>query len=156
LERLLKGMTNSRRADHHETRADDNFRREEMSVLNAQEESRSRFSGKMRGIGLAGLAALTIAGTSMIATAPAQARYWHHHDHGGAVAAGVIGGLAVGTIVGSAIASPPPTVIYDDGPVEYERVYTPRPDLPSCSNFRRVDWRARVWIDDYGRAHPCY
>jgi hypothetical protein len=127
-----------------------------MSTLNANEGRTSRFPGKLRGAALAGMAALTVAGTSMIATAPAQARYWHHHD-GGAVAAGVIGGLAVGTIVGSAIASPPPAVIYeDDYPVEYERVYTPRRALPSCSNFRRVDWRARVWIDDYGRAHPCY
>jgi hypothetical protein len=92
----------------------------------------------------------------MIATAPAQARYWHHHDHGGAVAAGVIGGLALGTIVGSSIAAPPTVVYEDDYPVEYRRVYTPRRDLPSCSNFRRVDWRARVWIDDYGRPHPCY
>jgi len=127
-----------------------------MSVLNAKKKPRP-FSGTLRGIGLAGLAALTIAGTSMIATAPAMADHWHHHDRGGAVAAGVIGGLALGTIVGSSIASPPPTVIYeDDAPVEYERVYRPSRDLPSCSNFRRVDWRARVWIDDYGRAHPCY
>ena len=127
-----------------------------MSVLNAMKDKSSRFSGVWRKAGFAGLAAMTIAGASMLAIAPAQARYWHH-DNGGAVAAGVIGGLAVGTIVGSAIASPPPTVIYeDDAPVEYERVYRARPDLPSCSNFRRVDWRARVWIDDYGRAHPCY
>jgi len=115
------------------------------------------FSGKLRGAGLAALAALTIAGTSMIAAAPAQARDWHHHDRGGAIAAGVIGGLALGAIAGSALAQPGPTVVYeDDYPVEYRRVYRPRRDLPSCSNFRRVDWRDRVWIDDYGRAHPCY
>jgi hypothetical protein len=95
----------------------------------------------------------------MMAAAPAQARDWHrhHHDRGGAVAAGVIGGLALGAIAGSALAQPAPRVIYeDDYPVEYRRVYRPRRDLPSCSNFRRVDWDARVWIDDYGRAHPCY
>jgi len=118
---------------------------------------KARFSGKLRGAGLVALAALTIAGTSMIAAAPAQARDWHHHDRGGAIAAGVIGGLALGAIAGSVIAQPGPTVVYeDDYPVEYERVYRPRRDLPSCSNFRRVDWRDRVWIDDYGRAHPCY
>jgi len=123
----------------------------------SQGSEKSRFSGKLRGAGLAALAALTIAGTSMMAAAPAQARDWHHHDRGGAVAAGVIGGLALGAIAGSAIAQPGPTVIYDDDyPVEYRRVYRPRHELPSCSNFRRVDWRARVWIDDYGRAHPCY
>jgi hypothetical protein len=127
-----------------------------MSDLNAKEQFRSRFSGKLRGVWLAGLAALTIAGTSMIATAPAMAQHWHHHDRGGAVAAGVIGGLALGTIVGSSIASQPTVIYEDDYPVEYERVYRPARDLPSCSNVRRVDWRARVWFDDYGRAHPCY
>jgi hypothetical protein len=131
-----------------------------ISVWNAttsQVTEKARFSGKLRGAGLAALAALTIAGTSMIAAAPAQARDWHHHDRGGAIAAGVIGGLALGAIAGSALAQPGPTVVYeDDYPVEYRRVYRPRRDLPSCSNFRRVDWQARVWIDDYGRAHPCY
>jgi hypothetical protein len=129
------------------------------NVTPSQTSEESRFSGKLRGAGLAALAALTIAGTSMMAAAPAQARDWHrhHHDRGGAVAAGVIGGLALGAIAGSALAQPAPRVIYeDDYPVEYRRVYRPRRDLPSCSNFRRVDWDARVWIDDYGRAHPCY
>jgi hypothetical protein len=131
-----------------------------ISMWNAtpsQVSEKAPFSGKLRGAGLAALAALTIAGTSMIAAAPAQARDRHHHDRGGAIAAGVIGGLALGAIAGSALAQPGPTVVYeDDYPVEYERVYRPRRDLPSCSNFRRVDWRDRVWIDDYGRAHPCY
>jgi hypothetical protein len=131
-----------------------------ISMWNAtpsQVSEKARFSGKLRGAGLVALAALTIAGTSMIAAAPAQARDWHHHDRGGAIAAGVIGGLALGAIAGSALAQPGPTVVYeDDNPVEYRRVYRPRRDLPSCSNFRRVDWRDRVWIDDYGRAHPCY
>ena len=127
------------------------------NATSSQSSEKSRVFGKLRGVGLATLAALTIAGTSMLTAAPAQARDWHHHDRGGAVAAGVIGGLALGAIAGSAIAQPAPTVIYeDDYPVEYRRVYRPRRDLPSCSNFRRVDWRARVWIDDYGRAHPCY
>jgi hypothetical protein len=122
-----------------------------------QNSARPRFSRKLRSAGLATLAALTIAGAGMTATAPAQARDWHHHHRGGAVAAGVIGGLALGAIAGSTLAQPAPRVIYEeDYPVEYRRVYRPRRDLPSCSNFRRVDWRARVWIDDYGRAHPCY
>ena len=128
------------------------------NATSSQVSGKSRFSGRLHGVGLAALAALAIAGTSMMAAAPAQARDWHrHHDRGGAVAAGVIGGLALGAIAGSAIAQPAPTVIYeDDYPAEYRRVYRPRRDLPSCSNFRRVDWDARVWIDDYGRAHPCY
>lgn len=126
------------------------------SAIPSRVSGRPWFSGNLRGAALAALSALTIAGASMMATAPAQAHRWHHH-RGGAVAAGVIGGLALGAIAGSALAQPGPTIIYeDDYPVEYRRAYRPRRDLPSCSNFRRVDWRARVWIDDYGRAHPCY
>ncbi len=53
---------------------------------------------------------------------------WHHHDNGAAVAAG-IGGLALGAIVGSALASPnyydePP--VYYQHPVPVERVYPVR------------------------------
>lgn len=52
------------------------------------------------------LTALTTAGTIAAAAiampAPAQAR-WHGHN-GGAVAAGVVGGLAAGAIIGSAVA----------------------------------------------------
>ncbi len=44
---------------------------------------------------ISGLAALTIGVGVLAAAAPAQAKPWHHHHHGGAIAAGVIGGLAL-------------------------------------------------------------
>ena len=67
-------------------------------------------------------------------------------DRGGAVAAGVIGGIAAGAIIGGAIANsgpryyepapvyvepPPPRVYYEEGPV--------------CHVERR-----RVWVEGYG------
>ena len=50
---------------------------------------------------ISGLAARTIGASVMAASAPAQAKSWRHH-HGGAIAAGVIGGLALGAIAASA------------------------------------------------------
>ena len=47
----------------------------------------------------AGIAAVVLGATSVAATAPAQAR------NGGAIAAGVVGGLALGAIAGSAAAN---------------------------------------------------
>jgi hypothetical protein len=77
---------------------------------------------------LATAAALGVA--AIAAPAPAQAR------HGGAVAAGVIGGLAAGAIIGSAASHPYPAYGYYgayDGPYygaaacgwHRERVWTP-------------------------------
>ena len=48
---------------------------------------------------VAGVAVLSLAGSTLATTAPASAR------NGGAIAAGVIGGLAVGAIAGSAAAN---------------------------------------------------
>jgi hypothetical protein len=111
--------------------------------------------GNRRALGLAVATALAFGGTMVLATAPAEAHYWHHH--GGDVAAGVLGGLALGAVVGSALAAPPPPpVVYEEEPVY--PVYAPRYVVhryPACENFRRVDWRRHVWIDDFGRAHPC-
>ncbi|HEX2556522.1 MAG TPA: hypothetical protein VHL98_22720 [Microvirga sp.] len=50
---------------------------------------------------ISGLAALTIGAGMMTAAAPAQAKSWRYH-HGGAIAAGMIGGLALGAITASA------------------------------------------------------
>ncbi len=129
-----------------------------MSDFTTKEAGRPRNAGSWKRVGLAGIAALMVTGASVAVTAPAQARDWHHYHHGngGAVAAGVLGGLALGAVVGSTYAAPAPTVIYEDRYPDdgYERVYERR--LPSCSDFRRVDWRRRLWIDDYGRGHPCY
>jgi hypothetical protein len=53
----------------------------------------------------ASLVAATL-GASLVAT-PASARGWHHHHgYGGAVAAGVIGGLALGALAAGAAAQP--------------------------------------------------
>jgi hypothetical protein len=67
--------------------------------------------------------------------------------HGCGVAAGVVGGLAAGAIIGSALANsgpvyaapppPPSAVYYDDGD-----------DGPVCHVERR-----RVWVEGYGWHH---
>ena len=63
-----------------------------------------------------------------IAPSPAQA-----HDRGGAIAAGVIGGLAAGAIIGSAVARPAPPPVY----------YAP----PPAPVVQEECWyeRSRVW-----------
>jgi hypothetical protein len=128
-----------------------------MSIFGNRDAAGNPQRKSIRSAGIAVVTAIAVGGAMMAATAPAEAHYWHG---GGAVAAGVLGGLAVGTIVGSALAAPP-AVVYDE-PVYDEPVYPAYGPhyvahrLPACENFRRVDWRRRVWIDDYGRAHPCY
>ena len=122
-----------------------------MSIFARKDAAERPQHKSLRSMGIAAVTALAVGGAMMAATAPAEAHYWHR---GGAVAAGVLGGLAVGTVVGSALAAPPP-VVYEE-PVY--PAYRPRyvvHRLPACENFRRVDWERRVWIDDYGRAHPC-
>lgn len=53
----------------------------------------------VRKAALAGMAAMTMSGAMSTMSAPAEAR-------GGAIAAGVLGGLAVGAIIGSAARRP--------------------------------------------------
>jgi hypothetical protein len=71
-------------------------------------------------------AAGTIAVAALAAPAPAQA------GNGGAVAAGVVGGLAAGAIIGSAFyphqsyAYAPGPVYYSGGPYAYSRCYMTR------------------------------
>ena len=57
------------------------------------------------------LAAMAILVVASIGDAQAQRRY-HRHNNSGAVAAGVIGGLAAGAIIGGAIASSRPAYGY--------------------------------------------
>lgn len=125
-----------------------------MSIFERKDMTERSQPTSKRALGLAVAAAFAFGGTMMLATAPAEAHYWHRD--GGAVAAGVLGGLALGAVVGSALAEPPPPVVYEEGPAY--PVYAPRYVVhryPSCENFRRVDWRRHLWIDDFGRAHPC-
>jgi hypothetical protein len=79
--------------------------------------------------GIAAAAALAITAVAM--PQPAQAR------HGGAVAAGVIGGLAAGAIIGSAVAnSPRYGYAYAPGPVYYG---------PGCYWTRERYWNGWRW-----------
>lgn len=83
--------------------------------------------------GIAAAAALAL--TAVAAPQPAQAR-----NHGGAVAAGVIGGLAAGAIVGSAVANSPR---YYGGPY----AYAPGPVYygPGCYWTRERFWNGYRW-----------
>jgi hypothetical protein len=84
-------------------------------------------------ITLAAVAALTL--TAAVSPQPAYA-----HD-GGAVAAGVIGGLAVGAIIGSQANRG----YYNGGPGYYESGYQ-----PAYSNCRI---ERESFVDGYGRYH---
>jgi hypothetical protein len=68
--------------------------------------------------------------------------------HGCGVAAGVVGGLAAGAIIGGAIANSQPRY-YEPAPVYVEpapRVYYE--DGPACHMERQ-----RVWVEGYGWRH---
>ena len=84
------------------------------------------------------LAALMAASAiALAAAAPADAR-----DRGGAVAAGIIGGLAVGALIGSAAAAPPPPAYYAPAPVYVE----PAPVYgPECRMHRERFWDGYGW-----------
>jgi hypothetical protein len=69
---------------------------------------------------LAGLAAAVL--TATLVTVPIEARA----GDGGAVAAGIIGGLAAGALIGSAVADPP--VVVAPAPV----YALPPPPPPTC------------------------
>lgn len=70
------------------------------------------------------------------------------HCHGCGVAAGVVGGLAAGALIGSAIANSGPAPVYADPPPSRARVYYEDDDAPVCHFERR-----RVWIEGYGWRH---
>ena len=76
------------------------------------------------------IAAATIALAVMAAPDPASAP-----SRGGAVAAGILGALAAGAIIGSAIAAPPP-VYYSPAPVYVE---------PVCYVRRERFWDGYRW-----------
>ena len=89
-----------------------------------------------------GLIVLVAVATMSAAIVPAQAR------NGGAVAAGVIGGLAAGAIIGGAIASQPR--YYEPAPVYVApppRCYVTRGE-PVWDGYRGVWMRPRVQVCD--------
>ncbi len=92
------------------------------------------------------LAALTVAGTLFGASAPASA--WYRGGWGGPVAAGVIGGLAAGAIIGSA------THPYYGG--EYGAYgYGPEPVYDPCYVTRRPIYDAYGYVAGYRRVRVC-
>ena len=74
--------------------------------------------------------------------APAQA-----HCNGCGVAAGVVGGLAAGAIIGSALAGPRPVYVAPPPPPP-TYYYEEDGDGPVC----HVEHR-RVWVEGYGWRH---
>lgn len=75
---------------------------------------------------------------------------YYRRDRGGAVAAGVIGGLALGAILGAASAPPPPPVAY------YEPDYAGDDWLAYCSSkYRSFDPRSGTYLGYDGLRHPC-
>ncbi len=89
--------------------------------------------------------AFALAAAAMLAAAlssPAQARC-----HGCGVAAGVVGGLAAGAILGSALANSQPAPVYAaPPPPPPSRVYYE--DEPVC-HVRHE----RIWVEGYGWRH---
>ncbi|HTZ02995.1 MAG TPA: hypothetical protein VMC05_11745 [Xanthobacteraceae bacterium] len=98
-------------------------------------------------IGLAAAASLGLA--SVAAPAPANA-----YCTGCAVGAGILGGIAAGAIVGSAIANspPPPPAYYGPPPPPPPAAYYPPPPGPGYAELAPgCYWgKRKVWIEGYG------
>lgn len=79
-------------------------------------------------------------------------RHYYRRDRGGAVAAGVIGGLALGAILGAAASAPPPPP-----PGYYARPYAVDSDwIAYCSSkYRSFDPRSGTYLGYDGLRHPC-
>jgi hypothetical protein len=92
----------------------------------------------LRRLAAVGLVTLTMAGTIAIPTAPANAGCWRCGPGWGGVAAGVVGGLALGSILG-ATAAPryygPPPAYYGPPPGCY---YVRRPVYDQWGNYAGV------------------
>lgn len=77
---------------------------------------------------------------------------YYRRDRGAAVAAGVLGGLALGAMIGAATAAPPPPP-----PAYYGPAYAPDDDwLAYCSSkYRSFDPRTGTYLGYDGLRHPC-
>ena len=84
---------------------------------------------------------------SIAAPAPANAQCY-----GCAVGAGIIGGLAVGAIVGSAVANSPPPGYYGPPPGYYPPPPPPGAYGPGYAEIAPGCWweKRRVWVDGVG------
>jgi hypothetical protein len=75
---------------------------------------------------------------------------YYRRDRGGEIAAGVLGGLALGAIIGSAASAPPP-VYYAPGPN-----YAADDWMAYCaSKYRSFDPRSGTYLGYDGYRHPC-
>jgi MFS family permease len=95
------------------------------------------------------LAALVVAGTLVVTVSDAEAQRWRGR-RGGAVAAGVIGGLAAGAIIGGALATRP---AYADP------YYAPAPvyvaPQPRCWTERQQVWDPYYGVYRVQRVRVC-
>ena len=96
----------------------------------------------------AGLAAVTLAGSLAASSAPAAA--WGHRGWGGPFAAGVIGGLATGAIIGSVAR---PAYGYGYGYPAYG--YGPEPVYDPCYVTRRPVYDGYGDFAGYRRVRVC-
>lgn len=102
------------------------------------------------------VAAAVLGAGLLLASAPANARGWHHGWHHGGWGYGAAG-FAAGALIGSAIAAPP--YYYGYGPPAY--AYEPAPGYPGdaeayCeSRFRSYDPSSGTYMGYDGRRHPC-
>jgi len=87
------------------------------------------------------LAAATGIAVALAASTPAEARH-----RGGAVAAGIVGGLAIGALIGAAASQP--AYGYAPGPVYYYEPY------PRCYWQRELVWDGFAWRRT--RVRVCY
>lgn len=108
---------------------------------------------------MAGVAALALAASSVLAASPADARRWHHHGHHGG--GGAIAGFAAGAILGGLAAQGPYGYYY--GPdYEYDYAYEPAPayvdggSVRYCmSRFKSYDPASGTYLGYDGHRHPC-
>ncbi len=99
--------------------------------------------------------ALIVAAAAAIAVAGTVSQPAYAGDRGGAIAAGVIGGLAVGAMVGAAAAqpryyAPPPAYVAEPAPVYVApgpRCYWTRGE-PTWDGYRGMWVRPRIQVCD--------
>lgn len=104
------------------------------------------------------MAAAVLGSGLLLASAPAQARYWHHGGHwhhggrGWGWGAGAAG-FAAGALIGGALAQP----YYYGGPAyAYEPPYAGDDAEAYCEQrFRSYDPASGTYLGYDGRRHPC-
>jgi hypothetical protein len=109
---------------------------------------------------MAGVAALALAASSMLAVSSADARGWHHGWHRGG---GAIAGFAAGAILGGLAAQGPYGYYYGSGyAYEPDYAYEPGPgyveggDVRYCmSRFKSYDPASGTFLGYDGLRHPC-